>query len=116
MNLFVIMPFAREFDDVYVAIKGCVEAALSGEQLRCFRLDETRGAGRITPRLIEELHAASFCVADLTGLRPNIMWEVGYAMALGKPTILVTQEKGDLPFDIRDMQFICYDRGHLSET
>jgi hypothetical protein len=116
MNLFVIMPFAPDFEDVYVAIKSSVREALAGEALRCFRLDETRAAGRITPRLIEELGAASLCVADLTGLRPNVMWEVGYAMALGKPTIIITQDKHDLPFDIRDMQAICYDRGHLSQS
>jgi hypothetical protein len=44
------------------------------------------------------------------------MWEVGYAMALGKPTIIITQEIGELPFDIRDMETIKYDRNHLSET
>jgi hypothetical protein len=116
MNLFVIMPFAREFDDVYFAIKRSVEEAVAGTQLNCFRLDESRVAGRITQRLMEELGAASLCVADLTGLRPNVMWEVGYAMALGKPTIIVTQDNEELPFDIHDMHSICYDRGHLGET
>jgi hypothetical protein len=116
VNCFVIMPFAPEFDDVYATIKASVEAACDSNPLRCFRLDESRPAGRITDRLLKELHSASICIADLTGESPNVMWEVGYAMALEKPTIIITQEKGELPFDIKGMETIRYERNHLSET
>jgi hypothetical protein len=44
------------------------------------------------------------------------MWEVGFAMALACPTIIVTQKLADLPFDIRDMQSIEYDRNRISFT
>jgi hypothetical protein len=116
MNCFVIMPFAREFDDVYAVIKTSVEEALSTSGGRCFRLDEARPAGRITDRLLNELQAASLCVADLTGNTPNVMWEVGYAMALNKPMIIITQSLRELPFDLRDMQSLEYTRNHLSQT
>lgn len=116
MNCFVIMPFAAEFDDVYEAIKAGVEGALATSGGRCFRLDESRPAGRITDRLLTELQSASLCVADLTGARPNVMWETGYAMALGKPIIIVTQDVQDVPFDLKDMQSLQYDRGRLSGT
>jgi nucleoside 2-deoxyribosyltransferase len=85
MNCFVIMPFSGDFDDVYSSIKLGVEGALSTSGGRCFRLDESRPAGRITERLLGELQSAAFCVADLTGNKANVMWEVGYAMALAKP-------------------------------
>jgi hypothetical protein len=110
------MPFSREFDDVYAAIKTSVESALSTSGGRCFRLDEARPAGRITDRLLRELQAAFMCIADLTGNTPNVMWEVGYAMALGKPIIIITQSIQELPFDLKDMQSLEYDRRHLSET
>ena len=110
------MPFAPEFDDVYTVIKSNVESAAPEDQRRCFRLDESRPAGRITDRLLAELRSATICVADITGTRPNVMWEVGFAMALSKPTVIVTQDTGNLPFDITDMQTICYDRSRLSTT
>lgn len=116
MNCFVIMPFASDFDDVYEAIKSGVEGALATGGGRCFRLDESRPAGRITERLLTELQSASLCVADLTGARPNVMWETGYAMALGKPIIVVTQNPQDVPFDLKDMQSLHYDRGRLGGT
>ena len=116
LNCFVIMPFTQEFDDVYDAIKTGVVGAAASADCRCFRLDETRPAGRITDRLLKELRTATLCVADLTGNRPNVMWEVGFAMALNCPTLLVTQALSELPFDIRDMQSLQYDRSRLGST
>lgn len=116
MNCFVIMPFAKEFDDVYTVIKTSVEQVIAPTGGRCFRLDEARPAGPITDRLLREIQAANFCVADITGNIPNVMWEVGYAMALGKPIILITQKISELPFDIKDMQSLEYDRGQISRT
>lgn len=116
MNCFVIMPFSQEFDDVYAVIKHTVENATATQNGRCFRLDDACPAGRITDRLLNELRAATFCVADLTGSKPNVMWEVGFAMALAKPTILVIQSLSDLPFDIKDMQSIEYSRNHLNSS
>src|SRR6266404_984294 len=115
MNCFVIMPFAKEFDDVYDAIRKAVEDAVE-QPGSCARLDENRPAGRITERLIRELRLATFCVADITDEKPNVMWELGYAMALGKPTIVITQDLSKLPFDIADIQSIKYDRRHLRST
>src|SRR6476469_6130066 len=114
MNCFVIMPFAQEFDDVYAIIKTSVESVTSAFGGKCFRLDEARPAGRITQRLLQELEAADLCIADITGCKPNVMWELGYAMALAKPTIIVTEHAADLPFDIKDMQSLEYQRARLS--
>lgn len=116
MKCFVIMPFAVEFDDVYLSIKDAVENALSGHGVRCSNLKEERPAGRITERLLRELQAASFCVADVTGVRPNVMWEIGYAAALLKPVIIAAQGAQELPFDIKDMEAILYDRSRLKDT
>lgn len=110
------MPFASEFDDVYSVIKTTVESAASDIKGRCFRLDESRPAGRITDRLLGELRSATLCVADLTETKPNVMWELGFAMALQKPTIIITQNMAALPFDIKDMQTIEYSRKHLSAS
>jgi nucleoside 2-deoxyribosyltransferase len=109
------MPFDPCFDDVYSMIKLSAESAFADQEIKCFRLDEAKPAGRITDRLLKELESSSICVAELTGNKPNVMWEVGYAMALSKPLLIITQETS-LPFDIKDMQSLQYDRNHLSST
>lgn len=117
MNCFVIMPFGPDFDDVYAAIKASVDGVRSDPALRCFRLDEHRPAGRITSRLLHELRGASICIADLSGCRANVMWELGFVMALETPTILITQSSAqELPFDVHDMHCIPYERTRLTAT
>lgn len=110
------MPFAREFDDVYAHIKLAVESAVTNEEIRCYRLDEIEAPGRISDDLIKALEDATLCVADITGSNPNVMWEVGFAMAQNKPTVFIAQDTKAIPFDIRDMRTIPYDRVSLAKT
>ena len=51
---------------------------------------------------------ASFVVADLTGERPNVYLEVGYAWGLGKPVILLARDGQKLHFDLAHHKCIFY--------
>ena len=113
MNCFLIMPYHESYDDVLHAIK---RAAAKAGDIRCHRLDEHQPGGRIVPRLVEAIESADLCIADLSGERPNVMWELGYAMSRGKHAILLTQNPGELPFDLHDVQRINYDRNRLVDT
>lgn len=112
MKCFVIMPFRQEYDAVYATIKKSVITSGAGEALR---LDEVRAAGRITDDLLAELQDADFCIADMTDPNANVMWEVGYAAALNKPTIVVRHSTGRLPFDVQDVRVIQYELEMLDE-
>jgi hypothetical protein len=111
------MPFAAEFNGIYASIGKAVQSALPTEPLRCLRLDEMTGAGRISERLVRELSESHVCLADITGMNPNVMWEVGYAMALDQPTLLISGDPPQsLPFDLKDMQTVFYNRDNLEAT
>jgi hypothetical protein len=117
LDCFVIMPFAQAFEDVYAAIKTGVENAVEGERITCKRLDEIRTPGRISLDLVKAIESATLCIGDVTGLNPNVMWEVGYGMALKKPLLLLSQDEvAKLPFDIKDYRTIQYDRSSLNST
>jgi hypothetical protein len=98
----VIIPFEPEFDPVYAVIKKAAEEAVPGTAIQCESLKETKAAGRITHDIEDGIRKSAFCIADVTGNKPNVMWETGFAMALGKPTILIGQNVKALPFDIHD--------------
>jgi hypothetical protein len=66
--------------------------------------------------LLGALNESITCIADLTGCKPNVMWEVGYAMALQKPMLLLCQDVATLPFDIKDMRTVAYQRDALART
>lgn len=49
-------------------------------------------------------------LADLTGKNPNVFYEVGLAHATGKPVILISQDMNDIPFDLRGLRIIEYNK------
>ena len=103
--IFVLMPFAREFDDVYEAgIKpACEKAGAYAE-----RVDEQLYEGNILQRIYNQISKSDLIIADVTNKNPNVYYEVGYAHALGKTTILITKSADDIPFDLKHYYHIDY--------
>ena len=117
-SVFVIMPFAETFDDVYeLGIKASVEA-LGWE---CQRADEIIHNRDIMCQVCQGIRQARLVIADLTGQNANVFYELGMAHALEKDVILLAQDVGDVPFDLRPMNIIEYAtilplRQRLTET
>ena len=102
---FVLMPFNAEFDDVYqIGIKEACESAGAYSE----RVDEQIFHESILERVFNQIAKADLIVADMTGRNANVFYEVGYAHALGKRTILLTQSADDIPFDLKHFPHIVY--------
>ena len=48
-------------------------------------------------------------IADITPVNANVFYELGYAHAFFKPTILLAQRGTQLPFDLSGYRVIFYD-------
>lgn len=99
------MPFDSAFDDIYkLGIKA------SAEELGCYceRVDEQIFEERILDRIYNQIDKADILIADLTGKNANVFYEIGYAHALKKKVILLTQYVDDIPFDLRHHPHIIY--------
>lgn len=55
---------------------------------------------RIDQEIFEKLHRSGFVLADITGMRPNCLIELGYALGRGLPTMLMVKKGNRHPFDI----------------
>lgn len=115
MKCFVIMPFQSSFDAVFATVKDAASHTISEAGFECYWLKDVHAAGRITDDIIKGLSDAAFCVSDVSGHNPNVMWETGYAMALGKPTILIGQDIASLPFDLASHRVLAYSMEALDE-
>jgi hypothetical protein len=102
---FVLMPFAKDFDDVYSI---GIQEACENAGAYCERLDKQIFHERMLDRIYNQIAKADIIVADMSGQNPNVFYEVGYAHALGKLTILLTREAGDIPFDLKHFPHIVY--------
>jgi nucleoside 2-deoxyribosyltransferase len=105
-SVFVIMPFAAPWRDVYeLGIKaGCVAA---GAEVA--RIDEQIFHQNILIRLYSQIAQADFIVAEMTEPNPNVYYEVGYAHGVGRPVLLITKTLNSVPFDLKHYPFIQYE-------
>lgn len=105
-HLFVAMPFAKKLNNVFLyGIKKPVEE----RSLKCERSDYDKFTGDIVERLKKRIETARMVIADLTGNNPNVFYEVGYADALNKKIILISQKRTRPMFDLRNQHQIRYD-------
>jgi hypothetical protein len=68
----------------------------------CRKVTEKNTERMITHEIITSISQAAFVIVDLTELRPNVMYELGFSEGLEKPTIITARNGTDLPFDIKD--------------
>jgi len=103
--VFVLMPFDKKFDDIYeLGIKdSCISAGAY-----CERVDEQIFDENIIERVYNQISKADIIISDMTDKNPNVFYETGYAHALGKRVILLTQNSRDIPFDLKQYTHIIY--------
>ena len=103
-KVFVIMPFDKDNMQLYESIK-----------MRLGNIFEFSHAGdednqqNILADIIPPIYEADVVVADLTGLNPNVMYELGVSHSLSKKTVMITRDDlSTLPFDVKQYRTIHY--------
>lgn len=109
-KIFVLMPFARKFDEIY---RLAIKAPLESLGFDCERADEIYFTGEVAEKIFVNIKRADFIIADVTDRNPNVFIEIGYAHALGKKIILLTQRADDIPFDLHTQKHIIYGKNKL---
>jgi hypothetical protein len=75
----------------------------------CERVTEKNAVTRILPEILERIRQAAFIIVDLTDLRPNVFYELGYADGLGGKVIVTARKGTELPFDVKDIPTILWE-------
>lgn len=104
---FVIMPFGGWLDDYYKAI---YKPAIEAVGLDPHRADDLFRPSTIVNDIWTYTRRAKLLVADLTGKNPNVFYELGIAHALAKPVVMIAESMEDIPFDLRALRIIIYDK------
>jgi hypothetical protein len=104
---FIAMPIAsddHELEDVLDSIKEAAKRC----GIHAERVDEPPSNDRITDRILESIRKAEYVVVDLTGSRPNVFFEAGFAQGLRKTPIYIAREGTKLEFDLKDYPVIFF--------
>ena len=104
-RVFVIMPFDDEMNDVFIL---GIRWAAQKVGVVAVRADELEHNGEIIGEIQHAIRSFDGVLGDTTGANPNVCYEVGYAHALGRPTILICKRGETLPFDIRGVNHLMY--------
>lgn len=103
---FVIMPFDSNFNDIYNTL---IKPVAEKFGLTVLRADNIYSPGSITEQIRAAIQQARLCIADVSDRNPNVLYEVGIAHSFGKPTVLLTKQMSDVPFDLKSIRVIGYD-------
>jgi hypothetical protein len=102
---FIVMPFSGAFDDLH---KEVIRRVCRTLDLEAFRADEHTGPGLVVADIAQQIREAQVVIADVTDPNCNVYFEVGFAHALSKPTVLLAQEGTNLPFDLAPLRTLFY--------
>ncbi|WP_109479663.1 hypothetical protein [Paraburkholderia sp. C35] len=106
---FVISPFGEPFDTYFSHI---VKPALEECGLYAIRGDSLYRPTTIVDDIWQGIQQAKLLVAELTDRNPNVFYELGLAHAISKPVILIAKSIEDVPFDLRSIRVLVYDKDH----
>lgn len=120
---FVIMPFGvkkvdgqdidfdRIFDDIFKpAVEGVSLHKPQKGTLSARRTDKDFFAGDIGQEMFQYLQWSRIALADITGLNPNVMYEVGVRHnARASGTVILRQANAAIPFDINRIKAFPYE-------
>ena len=94
--VFVIMPFNDDLLALYDELK-----RQFGEKFNFKNAGDLDNQQNILQDIVEGIYQSSVVIADLTGLNANVFYELGLAHAMNKKVIIISQDIGELPFDIK---------------
>jgi hypothetical protein len=92
-----------------------VRRALQELDVEVFRFDNIEPGASLANAITDAVRSSDFLVVDVSRNNPNVYYELGFAHALRKRTILIasSEASGALPSDLTGFQFIVYDPGNM---
>lgn len=121
---FVISPIGQPGSDIREQADALLEciivpaleriASEGGPVISPVRSDKIGVPGRIEEHMLKAILSYDLCIVDLSGLNPNVMYELAIAQAAGRPVVLMCRSGEMLPFDVQDYRTIVYDLKPLS--
>lgn len=103
---FVVMQFGEPYDSLYQEV---IKPVAESMGLDAYRADDVYRPGIVLQDIVRGIVESEVVIAEITPANPNVFYELGFAHARDKQTILLAERGRDLPFDVRSYRCIFYD-------
>lgn len=109
---FVITPIGgdatetRRFADGI--LEGVIKPILEPQNFKVIAAHQLTESGSINKQVIEHVLYADIVIANLTGLNPNVMYELAIRHTAFLPVVTIAERGTSLPFDVIDERTIFY--------
>jgi len=71
-------------------------------------VSDDEAIGVILGRIVSNLHDQPIVVVDVSGLNPNVFFELGMRLTFDKPTVVIKDDATRYPFDASPIEYIPY--------
>ncbi len=106
-DIFVVMQFSSPYDGLY---KDVIKPVCEEFDLNVVRADDVFSEnGIILQDIIKSIVESEIIIAEITPANQNVFYELGYAHASKKPSILLAEKGKKLPFDIQGFRTLFYE-------
>ena len=118
--IFVLLPY--ELQHIYEeGIQKPVKSINDSMRVKlvCENSLDIKGSGNIMADVWYRILKAQVIIADITGLNPNVMYELGVALTQKDNVVIICdmaiRHKADIPFDINHLRIDFYDPKRLDD-
>ena len=102
---FVAMPYKPKWSK---AVETVIQTSADQSNFLANVSRNSEKPGLITSQIWNEIRRAEVVVAEISDKNPNVFYELGFAHALGKEVILLSQNVSKRPFDISTARLLRY--------
>lgn len=109
---FIITPIGSPDSEIFKKTTGLLEAiiqpVLSKLGFKAIPAHQIASPGSIPKQILRHIVEDRLVLANLTGLNPNVMYELAVRHAVKLPLVMLAEVGTDLPFDVKDQRTIFY--------
>jgi len=89
-------------------LRPAVERALASTGLKPYRADDVVTPKAILQKIMEKISLTQFCIFDISLPRPNVFIEIGVAIGLNRPLLILAQRETIVPQALKSLVSISY--------
>lgn len=113
---FVVSPIGKAGSEARInadwLLDGIIKPVITAffSEFQIIRADTIAAPGLIDSQIIRPLLEAELVIADLTGLNPNVFYEIGIRHVMQLPIVHMHRDGEPIPFDVSIFRSIPYSR------